>query len=79
MPSFNRCQAEYARLRRGDLSAVSHITGDRHFARQLALEVDLEENGKGNTLSMEDRRAMNAHREAVTRTTVPQIENEREL
>jgi hypothetical protein len=65
-------------LRQGDLSAISHITTNTHFARQLALEVDLEETGRGDKLSLENQRVMEEHRENVKGATVSEIEDELE-
>jgi type IV secretion system T-DNA border endonuclease VirD2 len=71
-------QDQYDRLRQGDLSAISHITTNTHFARQLALEVDLEETGRGDKLSLENQRVMEEHRENVKGATVSEIEDELE-
>jgi len=71
-------QDQYDRLRQGDLSAISHITTNTHFARQLALEVDLEETGRGDKLSLENQRVMDEHRQSVKTATVSEIDDELE-
>jgi type IV secretion system T-DNA border endonuclease VirD2 len=61
-------EAQYDRLRHGDLSAVSEVTNDLTFARQLAVEVDLHENSLGNRLDHAQAGPMQDHRSALQAT-----------
>ncbi|WP_281827619.1 MobV family relaxase [Jannaschia rubra] len=64
----NTTDAEYDRFRKGDLSAIDHISADEVFRRQLLMEVELNSRATGFEMSVELENLMSDNRDVLKET-----------
>lgn len=64
----NTTEAQYDRFRRGDLSAIDHITKDQVFGRQLMVQAEMNNRSTGFVMSHETERLMSDHRDYLKET-----------
>jgi hypothetical protein len=74
----NTSDAQFTRLRQGDLSAIEHITKDPVFSRQLLAEVELENQDKGYQLTREQEERMTESREFLANAFASERDNDYE-
>jgi len=59
----NTTEAQYDRFRRGDLTAIGHITDDPVFSRQLLMQAEMNNRSTGYQMSPELERVMSDSRD----------------
>lgn len=59
----NTTDAQYDRFRRGDLTAIDHITDDKVFSRQLLMQAEMNNRSTGFEMSDETERLMTDSRD----------------
>ncbi|MCZ4354792.1 MULTISPECIES: relaxase/mobilization nuclease domain-containing protein [Roseobacteraceae] len=64
----NTTDAQYDRFRRGDLSAIDHITDDKVFSRQLLMQAEMNNRSTGFEMSDETERLMSDSRDYLKDT-----------
>lgn len=64
----NTTDAQYDRFRRGDLTAIDHITDDPVFSRQLLMQAEMNNRSTGFEMSDETERLMEKNSDALERT-----------
>jgi len=64
----NTTDAQYDSFRRGDLTAIDHITSDEVFSRQLLMEVELNNRAIGFEMSSEVENLMSDSRDFLKET-----------
>lgn len=64
----NTTDAQYDRFRRGDLTAINHITDDPVFGRQLLMQAEMNNRATGFQMSWETERLLSDHRDFLKDT-----------
>ena len=64
----NTTDAQYDRFRRGDLTAIDHITDDKVFSRQLLMQAEMNNRSTGFEMSDETERLMTDSRDFLKDT-----------
>lgn len=64
----NTTDEQYDRFRRGDLTAIDHITDDPVFSRQLLMQAEMNNRSTGFEMSDETERLMEKNSDALERT-----------
>lgn len=64
----NTTDAQYDRFRRGDLTAIDHITDDKVFSRQLLMQAEMNNRSTGFEMSAETERHMSDSRDFLKET-----------